>query len=262
MNEIVFDRVSFAYPESEQPVFRDLSITIPAGVGSLIGQNGTGKSTFLLLAGGSLVPDDGRVLIDGIDTRELRDERERQRYVSFIFQNMEFETERPIGELLSFVYEGGFHQERSRSYVEELIEVFELRPVLSRRTQEVSKGELQRTILAFCLLYGSRILLMDEPIFALEPYQKQRAMAYLGGKARAEGLTLYYSVHELDISQMYSDWLVVFGRRGAAPRVGPTPQLFTREVLEQAYEAPLATMKQKEALYREVMKQTKGMLGG
>ncbi len=262
MSEIVFERVSFTYPEGEQPVFRDLSITVPAGVGSLIGQNGTGKSTFLLLAGGSLVPDDGRVLIDGIDTRELRDERQRQRYVSFIFQNMEFETEQPIGELLNFVYEGGFHQERTQSYVEELIEVFELGPVLSRRTQEVSKGELQRTILAFCLLYGSRILLMDEPIFALEPYQKERAMSYLSAKARADGLSLWYSVHELDISERYSDWLAVFGRGAAAPRLGPTRELFRRETLEEAYEAPLATMKQKEALYREVMKQTKGMLAG
>jgi ABC-type cobalamin/Fe3+-siderophores transport system ATPase subunit len=261
VSEIVFDHVSFTYPEGEQAVFTDLSITLPAGVGSLIGQNGTGKSTFLLLAGGSLVPDEGRVLIDGVDTRQLRDERERQRYVSFIFQNMEFETDKPIGELLQYVYQGGFHAERPQSRIDELVEVFELRPVLSRRTQEVSKGELQRTILAFCLLYGSRVLLMDEPIFALEAQQKERAMAYLGATVRAASLSLYYSVHELDISEKYSDWLIVFHRSGL-PRLGPTRELFTREVIEQAYEAPLAAMKQKEALYREVMKQTRGMLGG
>ncbi len=261
MSEIVFEQVSFAYPEGERPVFRDLSITVPAGVGSLIGQNGTGKSTFLLLAGGSVVPDEGRVLIDGVDTRQLRDERERQRYVSFIFQNMEFDTEQPIGDLLSFVYEGGFHKERSPSFVGELVEVFELRAVLSRRTQEVSKGELQRTILAFCLLYGSRILLMDEPVFAMEPHQKERAMAYLGKTARAAGLSLYYSVHELDISEKYSDWLIVFDRSGR-PQLGPTRELFRRDVIEAAYESPLSTLKQKEALYREVMRQTKGMLGG
>jgi len=261
MSGIVFDRVPFTYPEGGPPVFRDLSIALPNGVGSLIGQNGTGKSTFLLLAGGSLVPGDGRVLIDGVDTRELRDERERQRYVSFIFQNMEFETGEPIGDLLSFVYEGGFHQQRTRQFLEELIEVFELSPVLSRRTQEVSKGELQRTILAFCLLYGSRVLLMDEPIFALEPYQKERVMSYLGGYSRANGLSLYYSVHELDISEKHSDWLLVFYRNGQDPRLGPTREMFCREVIEEAYESPLATMKQKEALYRDVMKHTRGMLG-
>ena len=48
-----------------------------------------------------------------------------------------------------------------------------LEKCLSRKTMEVSKGELQRTILAFSLLYGSRILIMDEPIFALEAYQKE-----------------------------------------------------------------------------------------
>ena len=260
MREIVFEGVTYSYPEGP-PVFRDLSVTLPNGVGSLVGQNGTGKSTFLLLAGGSLVPDAGRVLVDGVDTRELRDERARQRYVSFIFQNMEFETEGTIGELLRFVYDGGFHEERTGAFVDELVEVFELRPVLARRTQEVSKGELQRTILAFCLLYGSRILLMDEPIFALEPHQKERAMSYLRDCARDKGLSLYYSVHELDISQAYSDWLLVFYRDGRPPRLGPTRELFRRDIMEEAYESPMALMKQKEALYRDVMKQTRGMLG-
>jgi iron complex transport system ATP-binding protein len=261
MSGILFDHVTFTYPEGEEPVFRDLSIELTAGVGSLIGQNGAGKSTFLLLAGGSLVPDAGRVLVDGVDTRELRDERERQRHVSFIFQNMEFETEESIGNLLRFVYEGGFHAQKPAAFLEELIEVFELRAILARRSQEVSKGELQRTILAFCLLYGSPTLLMDEPIFALEPYQKERVMAYLAAYARSRALTLCYSAHELEVSEKHSDWLLVFYPDRRAPVLGPTSEMFRRDVLEEAYEAPLDTLKQREDLFRNVMIRTRGMLG-
>jgi iron complex transport system ATP-binding protein len=261
MSGIVFDNVTFKYPEGEEPVFRDLSIELPSGVGSLIGQNGAGKSTFLLLAGGALMPGQGSVLIDGVDSRELRDERERQRHVSFIFQNMEFETDQSIGELLRFVYSNGFHAQRPEAFLEELVEVFELRALLSRRSQEVSKGELQRVILAFCLLYGSPTLLMDEPIFALEPYQKERVFSYLAGYARSRALTLCYSAHELEISEKHSDWLLVFYRDHRPPVLGPTRDLFRRDVLEEAYEAPLDTLKQREDLFRDVMIRTRGMLG-
>ena len=196
-------------------VFKDLSLELPTGIISLIGQNGTGKSTFLLLASGAAVPDEGTVTIDGIDTRELQNESERQRHTSFIFQNMEFETEETIGDLLPFVYANGFHAEKTQGFTDELVRVFELEGCLTKRTQEVSKGELQRTIIAFSLLYGSRTLLMDEPIFALEPYQKERAMDFLTNYARVNDVSIYYSVHELDLSQKYSDYLIVFYKDGA-----------------------------------------------
>ena len=154
MAPIIFDSVSFGYPDSDSRVFEDLSLELPEGIVSLIGQNGTGKSTFLLLASGAAIPDEGTVTIDGIDTRELRDESERQRYTSFIFQNMEFETEETIGDLLPFVYANGFHADRTAEFTDELVKVFELENCLTKKTQEVSKGELQRAILTFSLLYG------------------------------------------------------------------------------------------------------------
>ena len=263
MSSIAVENVSFAYPEGEGPVFRDLNVSLPAGVVSLIGQNGTGKSTFLLLAGGSAVPDSGSVRIAGVDTRELRDERERQRYVSFIFQNMEFETEEAIGDLLRFVYDDGFHQEKEESFLTELVSVFELQKCLSRRTQQISKGELQRTILAFSLLYGSRLLLMDEPIFALEPYQKERAMVFLTDYARRNEMSIYYSVHELDISQKYSDYLMLFYKdqpAGNQPLLGPAAEVFDPQLIEEAYEIPMDMLKKRESIFREAMRNTAGNL--
>ena len=253
MTRIAFEKVTFGYPEGEGPVFRDLTLELPSGVVSLIGQNGVGKSTLLLLAGGSVLPDEGRVLIDGVDTRELRDERKRQEYVSFIFQNMEFETEEPIGELLDYVYESGFHRKKDPSFLEDLVETFELGHALGRRTQEVSKGELQRTILAFSLLYGSRILLMDEPIFALEPYQKTRTMRFLVDYARSNSLAVYYSAHELDITEKFSDSLLVLYGEERPPRIGATADLFERDIIEKAYDVPMSMLKRREWLYREAL---------
>ena len=250
MTGIRFENVSFSYPETERNIFNSLSLSLPKGIVSLIGQNGTGKSTLLLLTGGSVIPSSGRVTIRGIDTAELRDERTRQKYVSFVFQNMEFETEESIGDLLWQVYENGFHKQKKEDFIAELVKIFELEPVLAKKTQAVSKGELQRTILAFSLLYGSQILLMDEPVFALEDYQKERAMDFVTGYAKEENLSIYYSVHELELSRKYSDYILLFFK-DSGPLLGPTREIFNRQTLEKAYEIPYAFLYKQEALYRE-----------
>ncbi len=249
---IRFEHVSFSHEESRpgEEVFTDITLDIPPGVTSLVGQNGAGKSTFLMLAGGVLLPNAGKVFLQGQDTAELRDEEKRHRLASIVYQNLEFETEKPIGELLQEVYEAGFHQQKSADFVTELVEVFELAPFLGRRTQEVSKGELQRTILVFSLLYGSPILLMDEPIFALEDGQKERVMTYVCQYVRRKGLCLLYSLHELDLSERHSDFLLLFQARGH-PRLGRTADMFTRENIEEAYQVPFVMLRKKEEVFRQ-----------
>ena len=82
-------------------------------------------------------------------------------------------------------------------------------------------------------------------------------MEYLVSYVRKNDLSLYYSVHELDISQAYSDYILLFSRE-VAPRLGPTSELFNRDTIEQAYGVPLFMLKKREQLYRsfllEVMK--------
>src|SRR5208337_3686165 len=107
-------------------------------------------------------------------------------------------------------------------------------------------------ILAFSLLFGSPLLVMDEPIFALEDRLKRKAMAYLAGLARAGRASMYYSAHELDISADHSDCILLFSR-GAPPRIGPTAEMFTREVIEQAFEVPFHMLKKREELYRKYL---------
>ncbi|MCP4397993.1 MAG: ATP-binding cassette domain-containing protein, partial [bacterium] len=203
MKDIHFDNISFHYPDSSTPVFQDLSLELSSGMTAVVGQNGTGKSTLLLLAAGLLLPKTGTVFLQGQDTKALQDERARQRFASCIFQNMEFETEENVGDLLHAVLQNGFRENKHEDVINMLSEVFELEAFLQQKTQEISKGELQRTILAFSLLYGSRILVMDEPVFAMEAHQKHRALEFLKEFAALEGTSIYYSVHELELSQTY-----------------------------------------------------------
>ena len=251
MNPIIeLKGVSFQYPDSQRPVFTDISLDLPPGVTALIGQNGTGKSTMLLLAGGRLFPDAGSVTILGRNSGSFQDEEERNRYVSFIYQNMEFETEDSIGALMEFIYQNGFHDTKRDGFIAEIVEVFELEESKDKKLQDLSKGAMQRAILSFSLLYGSEIIMMDEPIFALEDYQKRRAMNYMCTFAREQNVHLFYSIHETELSEKYSDNAFLFYKNGLI-KYGPTKEIMITHLLEDAYEIPRAMLHQKEHLYRE-----------
>ena len=249
---VTISEVSYAYPESSEAVFSDLTLELPPGVITLVGQNGIGKSTLLLLAGGRILPDSGLVSLLGTDTRSIADEEERNRLASFIYQNMEFETEDPVDEIMAFVLENGFHKDKNPSLIRELSDVLELGEFSGRQLHKLAKGEMQRAILAFSLLYGSRLIVMDEPMFAMEDPQKKRAMDFLVRYAREYSTSIYYSVHELELSMEYSDYVALFYRDGRIV-LGATPEILTDSNLEEAYEFPRGMLYQKEQLFREVL---------
>jgi ABC-type cobalamin/Fe3+-siderophores transport system ATPase subunit len=251
MNPIEFQGVGFAY--EADPVFTDLTVSVPTGVTSLTGPNGAGKSTFLLLASGRLLPQTGTILLEGQDTSSL-DEVEKNRLCSLVYQNMEFENEEPLGDLLDFVSENGFLGDRASGLKPEVIRAFELGPLLGRKTQVLSKGEMQRAVMAFSLLYGSRVVVMDEPVFALEQAQKRTALGFLSDYARDAGVSFLYSAHELDLTRDFCDRVLLFPK-GRPPRLGSAEALLSREVLEDAYQVPFALLHQKERLYRATLLQ-------
>jgi len=246
---IILENISFRY-EAEKTVFKDMSLKLPGGVVSLVGQNGSGKSTLLLLAGGRILPQEGSVKIGITDTKEISGEDERNRLVSFVYQNMEFETEETIGELLPEIYENGFHDKKVPGLLKTIIDVMDLQNILDKKTGDISKGEMQRTVIAFSLLYGSKIIMMDEPVFALENNRKSIVLAYLNEYAKQFNVTIYYSIHEIDLSEKYSDQVLLFTKEGQI-LIGPTAELLTRTNIENAYQVPMDMLHQRENLFRK-----------
>lgn len=249
MNPVEFQNVTFAY--ETEPVLTGITLALPPGVTSLTGPNGAGKTTFLLLASGRVLPSSGTVLLEGRDTA-LLDEVEKNRLCSLVYQNMEFETEEPLGELLNFVFFNGFLPASDKSIVKDVVAAFELEALLGRKTQSLSKGEMQRAVMAFSLLYGSRVVVMDEPVFALEEAQKHRALGFLTDYAHGAGISFLYSAHELDLTRKFSDQVLLF-REGGHPLLGTAAELLTRETLEAAYQVPYALLHHKEKLHRSAL---------
>ena len=276
MNFLEFNDVTFTYPAVEgdldengkqiepKPVFEHFSAELPKGFVSFVGQNGCGKSTLMLLASGRLTPESGTVSLLGQNPATLGDEQ-KNLLASVIYQNMEFETEDKVSELLSFVYQNGALKGNAQairgsislttqnySLLDEVIDVFELQNVLEHPLTKLSKGEIQRVLLAFGILYGSASLFMDEPLFALENYQKENALAYLKEFVHKTGTTIYISMHELDLTKKYADTVLLFyPNRDMA--LGTPEEVLTRDEVEKAYGVPYAMLKDHENLSREYL---------
>jgi len=256
MDLIKFENITFSYDNetdgNKHHILSDYTAVLPDGVVTLVGQNGTGKSTLLLLAAGLLLPLKGDVFIFNKNSNTFKNLNERQKFVSFIYQNMEFETEEKIGDLLNYVYDNGYYEEKRIDFIPDLIRELELEKILSKKTQETSKGELQRTIIAFSLLYGSKIIMMDEPIFALEEKQKIKVMDFLYNIAKSDKINIYYSLHDIDLSKKFSDYALLF-YKDKMPEFGKTEKILTRENIEQAFDIPFALLRTKERNFREAL---------
>ncbi len=309
MDFLQFQDVRFAYPpvegdtdENGNPVkppvlFDHFTATLPGGFISLVGPNASGKSTFMLLAAGRLLPLHGTVFLEGHDTASLSPEA-RDRLASFIYQNMEFESDDTVSVLLNQVYAAGSFagnaqpvpgnfpcgaggslgadgvpgknsgtagqtgiaaaDSGSPALLDQVVAVLELEPLLHHRLSGLSKGELQRVIIAFSLLYGSRSVFMDEPLFALETPRKHRVLAYIKQWCAAFGTTVYISMHELELNRMYPDNILLFYPNRDMD-FGTPEEVLTRDALEKAYGVPAALLKDAEALTRKSLMEQYGV---
>ena len=247
---IQFNDVTFKYPDDpsdldkagnpiiNKPVFEHFTGTIPSSFTSLVGPNGCGKTTFMLLASGRLIPQNGNVKLFDQNIGALG-EQQKNLVASVIYQNMEFETQQPANELLSYVYKNGNFRGNAkgiedRDLLAEVTEVFELGNILSRPLQKLSKGEIQRTLLAFSLLYGSMSIFMDEPLFAMEFKQKENSLNYLKKFSNETGTPMYISIHELELSKKYADNVLLF-YPNRDMTFGSPEEVLTKDDLEKAY---------------------------
>ena len=278
--------VSFTWPDPDtgelslkedgtpsRPIFDAFTADIPRGFISLTGPNGSGKSTFMLLAGARVMPTAGRVELLGQNTRFLSGvwadasgtpgpgltpeiEHQRNLACSFIYQNMEFETDdgdsSSVGSLLEYVYVSGGHRSKDEGFFKDVLEAFELGDLRSRGLSALSKGESQRVLLAFSALYGSRVIMMDEPVFAMEARQKERALEFFGDMYRRSGVSILVSLHELSLTRKYADTAMLF-HPDRTIDLGTPEEVLVPEALEAAYGVPSAMLYDTERLSRKVM---------
>ena len=178
------------------------------GFYSLLGPSGCGKTTTLRLVGGFETPTAGEVLLDGAVVNALKP---YQRDVSTVFQSYAlFPHLTALGNVEFGLRERGIPHRRKRAL--QALELVQLASKAERFPSALSGGEKQRVALARSLVLEPRLLLLDEPLAALDPDLRKQMRAELKAMQRKTGITFLLVTHDQEEALSLSDKLAVMNR--------------------------------------------------
>lgn len=203
-----------------------LDLTVREGeVLALLGPSGSGKSTLLKLIAGLLSPDRGFVRFRGQDLTPLPPER---RGVGFLFQDYALFPHLTVAENIAFgLVEARWPGKEREARVKELLERMELTPHAQKRPQELSGGEQQRVALARALAPRPRLLLLDEPLGALDLRLREELLFFLRRTLRAEGVTTLVVTHDQGEAFLLAHRVALL-RQGRLVQVGLPEEVYAR----------------------------------
>ncbi len=218
--EIVFDHVTFRYPNTDVDIYKDFSFTIHKGERlAIVGINGAGKSTLVKLICGLYEPNEGHIYINGIDIREWNKQALYNLY-STVFQDFN---------ILAFTLRENVTCKKENSDDDKVMEVLErvglgkklssldkgldqmMLKVIDEQGTDFSGGERQKLAIARALYKDAPMIIMDEPTAALDALAE--AEIYESFSSLVEGKTAIYISHRL-ASTKFCDKIALFDKDG------------------------------------------------
>ncbi|MDR7519983.1 MAG: ATP-binding cassette domain-containing protein [Armatimonadota bacterium] len=192
----------------------------PGELVTLLGPSGSGKSTTLALVAGFEDPDGGCVVLDGRDVTSLPP---RKRNVGVVFQNYALFPHMTVYENVAFGLRArGLTDADVRQRVMEVLELVRLEGLAERFPRELSGGQQQRVAVARAIAYRPALLLMDEPLSALDRYLREELQSEIRRLHRDFGTSILYVTHDQSEALALSDRVVIL-RQGRVEQSG-TPQ--------------------------------------
>jgi len=187
----------------------------------LLGPSGCGKTTMLRIIAGLEVPDEGgKVLFDGKDMTRIPIEK---RNVGMVFQSYALFPNMSVAENIGYGLKiRGVAQEERAARVAELVRLTNISGLENRRIDQLSGGQRQRVALARAVAIRPGILLLDEPLTALDAALRDRLRGELNRLLRALGITAIYVTHDQSEAMELGDRIVVMSK-GAIAQIG-TPR--------------------------------------
>ncbi len=197
----------------------DLTLTIPAGAFfALLGPSGCGKTTTLRMVGGLETPDAGRIHLGDVD---LTDRRPYQRPVNTVFQSYALFPHLDIGENVAFgLRRRGVKDVRAK--VGEALSMVELADLARRKPAQLSGGQQQRVALARALVNRPQVLLLDEPLGALDLKLRRQMQLELKRIQTDVGLTFVHVTHDQEEAMTMADTIAVMNHGRVEQLGGPT----------------------------------------
>ncbi|WP_298973241.1 ABC transporter ATP-binding protein [uncultured Roseobacter sp.] len=222
--DVVLDGVEITYPNGFTAV-HETHLKVEAGeFFSILGPSGCGKTTILRSVSGFVEPSRGRVLIGGEDQR---DKGPNGRPTALIFQNLALFPLMPVWENVAFGLEArGVGKRARREKADELLQLVALGDQAEKKPSELSGGQRQRVAIARALAVGPSVLLLDEPLSALDLKLRQHMRAELRAIQKKTGVTFIYITHDQGEALTMSDRIAVMNA-GRIEQVGGADEIYS-----------------------------------
>lgn len=234
MSRVEFQNVSFAYNEgtsSQTQALKNVSFCIEEGeFVALVGHNGSGKSTIAKLMNALLLPAEGRVLVDGMDTRDRKKVFDIRTRVGVVFQN-------PDNQMIATIIEDdvafgpeniGLKPEEIRERVDFALEAVGMSEYKKGTPFRLSGGQKQRIAIAGVLAIKPSVLVLDESTAMLDPVGRSEVMAVIEKLNREEKMTVVMITHFMEEALKADRMIVMSG--------GETLMEGGKEIFERADE--------------------------
>jgi len=200
-NVIRFENVHFSYPGDERESLHGVDLSIERGsFVAVLGKNGSGKSTLAKHMNAILVPDEGRVLVDGIDTADESRILDVRRRVGMVFQNPDNQiVANVVEDDVAFAPENlGVEPREIRSRVDASLRLVGMYEHRLHAPHLLSGGQKQRVAIAGVIAMEPEIIVLDEPTAMLDPQGRREVVDTAFSLCRGRGMTVILITHHME----------------------------------------------------------------
>lgn len=224
---VEFERVQKSY-DGENLVVKDLNLTLPKGEFlTMLGPSGSGKTTCLMMLAGFETATHGDIRLDGISINHIPPHK---RGIGMVFQNYALFPHMTIAENLSFPLEvRNIGKAEREQKVQRALDMVEMGAFGGRRPSQLSGGQQQRIALARALVFEPELVLMDEPLGALDKQLREKMQFEITRLAHNLGITTVYVTHDQTEALTMSDRVAVFND-GRIQQLAPPTELYEAPV--------------------------------
>jgi len=224
MSRVEVDGVSKHYGQVR--ALDGVTLTFEDGVFfGLLGPSGSGKTTLLRAVAGFVEPDAGEIRFDG---KVVRDTPVHRREIGMVFQNYALFPHMNVFDNVAFgLTVRRLASDQVRSSVLAMLDLVQLTGLDQRRPRELSGGQQQRVALARALVTKPRVLLLDEPLGALDKRLRQEMQVELKQIQREVGITTIFVTHDQEEALTLSDRIAIFDA-GAVVQLGAPQNVYER----------------------------------
>ena len=206
----------------------DVAFETGPGVTAIFGPSGSGKTTIIKMIAGLIHPDKGRVSMDEtvvLDSSSRQSVAIHKRRIGYVFQDGRLFPHLSVARNIRFG--GRFTKTPGTTPESSVVDLLGLGPLMHRLPGDLSGGERQRVALARALLSSPRLLLMDEPLAALDGPRKDEVLPYLEALRDETGVPILYVSHSVDEVARLAEHLILL-RDGKIMLSGPTHELLSK----------------------------------